>query len=211
MDQASTHPHLLAFMVAAPPNSSGVSRAPAASAPIRDWRHWLLLGLLFGVGHGVTERLIRGQGDGAGPAGSQNFGVQPFPGESLEALRRRHGDAPKDVWVDFAALEQEKRNQQDQADADKQRAELEDRQQAEDRQAQQQAERARLDALDGEPPSTLPAETTTPPESLPQPAAPNLEVPLPSAGTSPAPAAGTGIKLPPLPEAPPAPTPTAQP
>ena len=211
MDQASTHPHLLAFMVAAPPNSSGVSRAPAASAPIRDWRHWLLLGLLFGVGHGVTERLIRGQGDGAGPAGSQNFGVQPFPGESLEALRRRHGDAPKDVWVDFAALEQEKRNQQDQADTDKDRAELEDRQRAEARQAQQEAERARLDALDGASPPTPAPGGTTGLESLPQPAAPDLEVPAPSKGSNPEPAAGTGLQLPALPEAPPAPTPAAQP
>jgi hypothetical protein len=181
------------------------------SAPRRDWRYWLVLGVCFGLGHGIADRLIRAQGDGGGPAGHQNFGVQAFPGETLEALRRRHGDAPKDVVVDFAALEQEKRNQQDQADADKYRSELEDRQQAEDRQAQQEAERARLDALDGASPST-PAPGGTPPlESLSQPAAPNLEVPAPSKGSNPELAPGTGLQLPALPEAPPAPIPAAQP
>lgn len=185
-----------------------VAVPPPRSAARRDWRYWLVLGACFGFGHGVTERLIRGQGDGTGPAGSQNFGVQPFPGESLEALRRRHGGAPRDVWVDFESLEQEKRSQQDQADAEKQRAELEDRQRAEDRQVQQQAERARLDALDRPSPSTPGAGESTPLESLPQPV---LEVPAPSTGSSPEPAAGTGLKLPALPEAPPAPSPATRP
>jgi hypothetical protein len=115
------------------------------------------------------------------------------------------------VWVDFESLEQEKRNQQDQADAEKQRAELEDRQRAENRQAQQEAERARLDSLDGAPPSTPAAGGSTALESLSQPAAPNLEVPAPSTGSIPEPATGTGLNLPALPEAPPAPSPATRP
>jgi len=112
----------------------------------------------------------------------------------------------------FETLEQEKRNQQDQADAEKQRAELEDRQRAENRQAQQEAERARLDSLDGAPPSSTPAVGgSTPLESLSQPAAPNLEVPAPSTGSIPEPATGTGLNLPTLPEAPPAPSPATRP
>jgi hypothetical protein len=116
-----------------------VAVPPPRSAARWDWIYWLALGLCFGLGHGIAQRLIRAQGEGGAPAGHQNFGVQAFPGETLEALRRSHGGAPRDVWVDFESLEQEKRNQQDQADAEKQRAELEDRQRAEDRQAQQQA------------------------------------------------------------------------
>jgi len=184
---------------------------PPRSAARRDWIYWLVLGVCFGTGHGITERLIRAQGEGGAPAGHQNFGVQAFPGETLEALRRRHGGAPRDVWVDFKSLEQEKRNQQDQADAEKQRAELEDRQRAENRQAQQEAERARLNSLDGASPSTPAAGGSTPLKSLSQPAAPNLEVPAPSTGSIPEPAAGTGLNLPALPEAPPAPSPATRP
>jgi len=206
MGPAPFHPYPPASMVAVP---------RSRSAPRRDWRYWMALGACFGLGHGIADRLIRAQGDGGGPAGHQNFGVQAFPGETLEALRRRHGDAPRDVFVDFAALEQEKRNQQDQADADKDRSELEDRQRAEARLAQQEAERARLDALDGASPS-IPAPGPAPGgstslESLPQPAAPDLEVPAPSRGSNPEPAAGPGLQLPALPEAPPAPIPAAQP
>ena len=188
-----------------------VAVPPPQSAVRRDWIYWMVLGVCFGIGHGITERLIRAQGERGSPAGHQNFGVQSFPGETLEALRRRHGGEPRDVWVDFESLEQEKRNQQDQADAEKRRAELEDRQQAEDRQAQQEAERARLDALDGAAPSTPAAGGSTLLEPVPQPAAPNLEVPAPSTGSSPEPAAGTGMKLPALPEAPPAPSPATRP
>lgn len=188
-----------------------VAVPPPRSAARRDWIYWLVLGMCFGLGHGVAERLIRAQGEGGVPSGHQNFGVQAFPGETLEALRRRHGGAPPDVWVDFESLEQEKRNQQDQADAEKRRSELEDRQRADDRQAQQESERARLDALDGAAPPTPAAGGSTPLESVTQPAAPNLEVPAPSTSSSPEPAAGTGLKLPALPEAPPAPSPATRP
>jgi hypothetical protein len=186
-----------------------VAVPPPRSAARRDWIYWLVLGLCFGIGHGIAERLIRAQGEGGAPAGYQNFGVQAFPGETLEAIRRRYGGAPRDVWVDFESLEQEKRNQQDQADAEKQRAELEDRQRAENRQAQQEAERARLDSLDGAPPSSTPAAGgSTLLEPVPQPADPNLEVPAPS---NQEPAGGSGLKLPALPEAPPAPSPATRP
>lgn len=195
-------------MVAVPPNRSGARRGATASAPRRDWRQWVILGLLFGLGHGITQRLIRGQGDGSGPAGHQNFGIQPFPGESLEALRRRYGTRPEDVRVDFEALDQEKRNQQELAETEKRRTELEDRQRAEDHQAQQEAERARLDALDKSAgasvgaPALPPLESVPPPSASPEPSAPSTER---------SPAAGTGLQLPPLPEAPPAPNPASRP
>ena len=177
----------------------------------RDWRHWLALGVCFGLGHGIAERLIRAQGDGGGSAGYQRFGVQSVPGESLESLRRRHGGASGDLLVDFESLEQDKRNQKEQADAEKQRSELEDRQRADERQAQQDAERARLDALDGVSPSTPAGGDNKPLEPLPQPAPPQLELPAPSTGSSSEPAAGTTLKLPALPEAPPAPSPETRP
>jgi len=202
MEKASIHPNLLVPMVAVQPSRSGARR---------DWRHWLALGVCFGLGHGIAERLIRAQGDSGGSAGYQRFGVQSFPGESLESLRRRHGGAPGDLLVDFESLEQDKRNQKDQAEAEKQRSELEDRQRADERQAQQDAERARLDALDGVSPSTPAGGDNKPLESLPQPAPPQLEVPAPSTGSSPEPAAGATLKLPALPEAPPAPSPETRP
>jgi hypothetical protein len=174
-----------------PPPESGLGASPAWT-----WRHWLALGLCFGLGHGITDRLLKLRSDD-GPAGAQNFSVQPFPGQSLEALRRRHGGPVLPLRADLEALEQDKRMAREKAEADDRRAELEAEQRADREQRQQRAEESStsLDGLDRRDP--LPADQTPPAPELP---------------TSPAPEPGAAApQLPTLPEAPPAPSPDSPP
>jgi hypothetical protein len=188
-DGTRPNPHpLIAFMVAV---------SSPRSAPRRDWRHWLALGACFGIGHGIAARLIELRPDD-GPAGVQNFGVQAFPGQTLDAMRQRYGKPGLPVRADLDALQQERRSQLEKAEAERRRGELDDRQEQEDRQARQEAERARIEALD---PKATPALPALPPL--------NPEPPPAAAPEPPAPAAGPAMPV--LPQAPPAPSPAAQP
>lgn len=193
-DGTRPNPHpLIAFMVAA---------SSPRSAPRRDWRFWLALGLCFGLGHGITQRLLDLRSD-EGSAGVQKFGVQPFPGESLDALRRRYGNQSQPLRADLEALEKERRSQQEKAEAEQRRSELDGQQEAEQQQIRQEAERARIEALDRNQAGDAAAPALPPLESVaPPPPAPAPELPAPS---------GTGPALPALPQAPPAPSPASQP
>jgi hypothetical protein len=188
-------------MVAAPPPRRGVRGFNGSGGPLGSqrwtWRHWLALGACFGIGHGIAARLIELRPDD-GPAGVQNFGVQAFPGQTLDAMRQRYGKPGLPVRADLDALQQERRSQLDKAEAERRRGELDDRQEQEDRQARQEAERARIEALDPKATPALPALPPLNPE------------PPPAAAPEPlAPAAGPALPL--LPQAPPAPSPAAQP
>lgn len=178
-------------------------RPAAASSPGFTWRHWLALGACFAVGHGVAQRLIDFRPDEA-PGGFQNFGVKPFPGQSLEALRRRHPGQAASLLVDFEELERQKRSQKEKAEFDQRRSELEQSQRDEEERLRREAEQVRLDALD-----RVPGEP-----DAPQPQADRQAEPSPAAGdfapTAPLPAESVPA-LPPLPEAPPAPSPAGRP
>lgn len=193
---------ILCPMVVFPPPGRG-GRGMPGRGPLDTrgwtWRQWLALGLCFGIGHGITERLLKLRGDD-GPSGVQNFGVQPFPGQSLEELRRRHGGPALPLRADLEAFEQDRRMAKQKAEAEDRRGELEDQQRAEQRQVGQEAEQVRLETLDRQ---EKPAAVAAP--ALPQP-----PEPPPRAEQQPAfPAAGPA--LPPLPQAPPAPVPATQP
>ena len=190
-------------MVVMPPTGRGSRGAKPPSpesdqgpSPAWTWRHWLALGVCFGLGHGITERLLKVRSED-GPAGAQNFSVQPFPGQSLEALRRRHGGPVLPLRTDLEAIEQDKRHARQKEEDEERRAELEAEQRADREQRQEQGEGSStsLDGLNRRDP--LP-ETETPP-------APELP-----ASPSPEPAAATP-QLPTLPEAPPAPRPAPLP
>lgn len=184
---------------------------PAAAVGAIVWWQWLVLGACFAIGHGVAQRLIDFRPDEA-PGGFQNFGVKPFPGESLEALKRRHPAQSGSLLADFDELERQKRNQQEKAAFDQRRNELEQSQRDEEERLRREAEAVRLDALDGEP---APQERGEPaaesgfdsrPEPRSEPPPVVQEVPPPPARPAePAPS------LPPLPQAPPAPSPAARP
>lgn len=189
-------------MVAAPPPRRGVRGFSGGAGPLGSqrwtWRHWLALGACFGIGHGITERLIELRADD-GRAGVQNFGVQAFPGQTLDAMRQRYGKPGLPVRADLDALQEERRSRLEKAEAERRRGDLDDRIEPEDRQASQETERARIEAL-------APKEPVTPAV----PALPPLNPePSPAAAEPPAPAAGPSLPV--LPQAPPAPSPAPQP
>lgn len=83
--------------------------APAAQPPLprakgtyRPWLGPLLVGLAFGLGYGITDRLLRLTIGGWVPLG-QNFDHRTAPGTSLESLRQRTGDLSGSVRGDLAA------------------------------------------------------------------------------------------------------------
>ena len=78
---------------------------PKSKRPARP-RFWvgpLVAGACFALGYGITQRavLIR---SGLEQAEPQSFGARAFPGESLEALRLRHGETGT-LEADVAAKE----------------------------------------------------------------------------------------------------------
>lgn len=182
-------------------------RSAATRSSGWTWRQWLALGACFALGHGVAQRLIEFRPD-EGPGGFQNFGVKPFPGQSLEALRRRQSGPATSLLVDFEELERQKRNQQEKEEFEQRRSELEQSQRDEEERLRREAEQVRLDALDrgpaepeaAEPPSERRAERRSDPVPPVQDFAP--AAPLPADPPS---------SLPPLPEAPPAPSPAGRP
>ena len=68
----------------------------------RFWVGPLLAGCCFSMGFGIADRVVSLQSDQQ-PAPTQRFAPSTFPGESLQALRSLHQDAPN-LQVDLAAL-----------------------------------------------------------------------------------------------------------
>ena len=80
-----------------------------AEKPRRRPRFWvgpLVAGGCFALGFGVTQRLIAMQGGGFAPS-QQTFGMQRFPGESLEGLQARFAGSSRPLMADVAAREAE--------------------------------------------------------------------------------------------------------
>lgn len=81
----------------------------------RGWRLWLVLGIGFGLGYGITERLVS-LDVGDGRPSSQSFGVKAFPGTPLGTLRQRFGAENQQIRGDLDLLELERQRQRDQAE-----------------------------------------------------------------------------------------------
>jgi len=151
-----------------------------------SWTTWLLLGLCFGLGYGLTQRLVRFEAVGE-PGGNQRFGVKPPPGTSLDSLRERSGARGQKLPADLEKIEQEGQERREQQESEKRQAELGERESQEAERAQREADRTRLEALEGSPD----------PESSPP-----IEAPL---AAPPAPAPVEEFPAPPVLPAPPAP------
>ena len=128
-----------------------VARTPAPAAgpspaPRRLWRTPLLVGICFGLGYGLTQRLLALQLPGLVQLG-QGFDVRPFPGTSLESLRQTFGAEGQAIRGDLDLMELEAENQA-----------------AEERARQQAEEEARRLAAPEQP-----LETQLPPEARAQP------------------------------------------
>jgi hypothetical protein len=84
--------------------------AKAAPAPQRRPRSWvgpLVVGVCFGLGYGLSQRLFNLQVGELVHFG-RNFDVQPFRGSSLESLRLRFGSDGESIRADLESLDQER-------------------------------------------------------------------------------------------------------
>ncbi|MFN9546105.1 MAG: hypothetical protein ACK6AD_03400 [Cyanobacteriota bacterium] len=170
---------------------------PADAMP--RWGRWLLLGLFFGLGHGLTQRLleVRWGEDSTRPPAFR--AKAPADGLSLEELRRRHPDQAKPLTADLDLLARQKREA-------RQKQELAKREEAARQKAALQEEHDRVDSdrtrleefnrtpepatseaiqQDNGLPSTPPAPELPPPES-PEPSAAEPPPALPSQTAAPA-------------------------
>ena len=86
-------------------SSNPVTTAP----PRRLWRTPLVVGICFGLGYGLTNRLLALQWPGFVQLG-QSFDVRPFPGTSLESLRQRFGAEGQAIGADLDLIELEAQN-----------------------------------------------------------------------------------------------------
>ena len=80
-----------------------VSATPPSQQRPR-WQVPLLVGFCFGLGYGVTQRLLALQLPSLVRLG-QGFEVRPFPGTSLESLRLRFGAENQDIRGDADLLQ----------------------------------------------------------------------------------------------------------
>lgn len=108
--------------------------AQAQSRPVRPplWQGPLVVGLCFGLGYGITQRLLAlglpqliqlGQG----------FEVRSFPGTSLESLRLRFGAEGQPIRADL----ERQRLEEQQRQADQERQRQEQQREAEQRQSEE--------------------------------------------------------------------------
>ncbi len=154
--------------------ATATRRPQTRPARPRNWKGWLLLGACFGLGYGITHRLLALRLE-TGWNSRQRFEVKPFPGTELDSLRRRFGDASMQIRGDLDLLELERQQRQDAAAIEKRRSEMEER----ERRQQESAAQA-------ESPST--SAPTDPDANLPPLPEPPVLPPEPSsAGVPPAP------------------------
>ncbi|MBM5803885.1 MAG: hypothetical protein FJ078_07175 [Cyanobacteria bacterium K_DeepCast_35m_m2_155] len=80
----------------------------AQPRPVSLWRRPLLVGVCFGLGYGLTQRLLDLQLPALVQWG-QSFDVREFPGTSLESLRLRFGSENQELRgrLDLLELEAE--------------------------------------------------------------------------------------------------------
>ena len=88
------------------------AQASAASRPRPPWQVPLLVGFCFGLGYGLTHRLLALQLPALVRLG-QGFEVRPFPGTSLESLRLRFGAEGQEIRGDLDLLELERQPKAD--------------------------------------------------------------------------------------------------
>jgi hypothetical protein len=147
-----------------------------------DWRMWLLVGVCFGLGYAVTQRLLR-VSVSAGWQGNQLFGVKPFPGTGLSGLRERFGAESMQIRGDLDLLELERQSKEEQKETARREVEIKRRQAEDDARRQREADRIRLEAIEREssPPlqpdpaleAPIDSPLLTPPEGLPEPPTPS--------------------------------------
>ena len=160
--------------------ASGSARVGEQAKRPRFWVGPLLAGGCFALGYGITQRFIVLQGALQEPR-REAFASEAFPGEGLEALRRRHGEFSRDLTADVAAKEAELARERE---AEKSRQEAERIAAEANRHAEQQA---LLPTVVPEPVLPEPA-WTQPEQAIPAPVIPKPEPKPQPVAAEPAPA-----------------------
>ncbi len=161
-------------------SADAATATPRPRTRPRGLKSWLLLGVCFGLGYGITHRLLALRLD-TGWNGRQRFEVKSFPGTELDGLRRRFGDASMQIRGDLDLLELERQQQRETAEIEQRREAIEER---ERRQSQQdsQSEPASAEAAT-DPGADLPP-LPEPPVLPPEPAtSPEPQAPAPPTAT----------------------------
>ncbi|MCP9889995.1 hypothetical protein KBY57_02825 [Cyanobium sp. Aljojuca 7D2] len=91
------------------------AQAAAPARPRPRWQGPLVVGICFGLGFGITHRLLALQLPSLVRLG-QGFEVRPFPGTSLESLRLRFGAESQEIRGDLDLLELENKPAADPAE-----------------------------------------------------------------------------------------------
>jgi hypothetical protein len=145
-----------------------------------SWRTGLVLGLCFGLGYGLTQRLLP-VNPFEGIRGVRLFGVKPPPGTTLDTLREREGGTSKGVRADLDQLERERQQKEkikEEEEMARRREAMEKRERLE-REVEQDRLREPLDEGGFSPtPSPEPTSSLPPPPELPAPP-PLPEIPDP--------------------------------
>jgi len=149
----------------AQPTSAAAAAAGRTPPPLnrRLWRTPLVVGICFGLGYGLTHRLLALQWSGFVQLG-QSFDVRPFPGTTLESLRQKFGAEGQAIRGDLDLMELEARNR---------KAEAQARLQAEEEQKRLAAPEQPLEAGLPAEPEAAGEGAAPPPPQLPSPAPPS--------------------------------------
>jgi hypothetical protein len=175
-------------MVTAPPpapRSPGTGR-PRSEGATGPWWRWLVFGLCFGLGYGLTQRLTR-MGSAAAATGTvPSFSAQDSPGTRVGELQKRFGAEGKSLLGDLDHLAEERSQDRQRQEEESRKATQEQRNQERQDAAQREADRVRLEALNhGPDPAASPAEPILLPPQEPAPS----QAPDPAATTAPGAAA----------------------
>ena len=159
------------------PRSPGTGR-PRAEASRGPWWRWLVFGLCFSLGYGLTQRLGRMGSSSAAKGEVPAFAAQESPGTRLGELQKRFRTEGQPLVGDLDRLVEERRQESQRQEEESRKANQEQLNQDLQDAAQRQADRIRLEALNTGPdpaapnpePILLPPPTPDP-SSAPEPAA----------------------------------------
>ena len=145
-----------------PAETNASKPKPKLPARPRFWVGPLVAGACFALGYGITQRVVLIR-SGLEQAEPQSFRARAFPGESLEALRLRHGETGT-LEADVAAKELIDAKASKQANALK-KAKL--AKELEQRKAKEEAERIAAAAMERERSQQAALDTPRPLEDMP--------------------------------------------
>ena len=145
-----------------PAETNASKPKPKRPARPRFWVGPLVAGACFALGYGITQRVVLIR-SGLEQAEPQSFGARAFPGESLEALRLRHGETGT-LEADVAAKELIDAKASKQANA-LQKAKL--AKELEQRKAKEEAERIAEAAMERDRSQQAVLNTPSPIEDIP--------------------------------------------